>query len=237
MMSLPNILTLFNLLCGSLAIYGIFYESETAVIIFFVLCLLFDFLDGFAARALKTTSVIGKDLDSLADLISFGLFPTFLVVDILERSVDLAEKPVFGLVFLLAAGAGLRLAKFNSSTTQTTSFEGMPTPAMAMVVFSVWLNLENTRYPGLDSLAEPVLILFIALLLAFLMNLPLRFIKFTLNGVWSVDRIVSFLLILIAVVSLFFSWRLSVMITTMSYVFFSLLSPIFLRNEAVPRIR
>lgn len=236
-MSLPNILTLSNLLCGSLAIYGIFYESETAVIIFFVLCLLFDFLDGFAARALKTTSTIGKDLDSLADLISFGLFPTFLVVDILERNIDLGEKPVFGLVFLLAAGAGLRLAKFNSSTTQTTSFEGMPTPAMAMVIFSVWLNLGNTKYPGLDSLAEPVLILIIALLLTFLMNLPLRFVKFTLNGPWSADRIVSSLVVLIAVISLFFSWKLAVMITTLSYVIFSLLSPAFIRTEVDPRLR
>ena len=227
MLSLPNSLTLLNLLCGSLTIYGIFYESEFIVILFFVLALLFDFLDGFAARLLGQTSTIGRYLDSLADLISFGLFPTFLLVDLIERTTAIGEKPIYGLVFLLVTGAALRLAKFNHSESSTPGFEGIPTPAMAMIVFGIWINIDNSTYPGLEILADPLLLLIIGLFLTLLMNLPIPFIKFSLGKNLNIHQILSIVLVLICIGILFVNWRLSVLITILSYCIFSLLLPLF----------
>lgn len=227
MLSLPNILTLLNLICGSLCIYGIFYESEFITIFFFALALVFDFLDGFAARLLGQTSPLGRDLDSLADLISFGLLPTFLLVDLIDRSLTIGENPVYGLVFILVAGAALRLAKFNQTVSASPGFEGIPTPAMAMIVFAIWINVNNAAYPGLELLADPILILIIAIVLTMIMNLPIPFIKFSFGKEMNIHQIFSLILILIGIALLFINWRLSVLITILSYCLFSLLLPLF----------
>lgn len=227
MLSLPNVLTLLNLLCGSIAIYGIFYESEFMVILFFVLALLFDFSDGFAARLLGQTSAMGRDLDSLADLISFGLFPTFLLTDLIERTITIGENPLYGLVFLLSAGAALRLAKFNHTESTQPGFEGIPTPAMAMIVFGIWINVDNHAYPGLEILADPSLILILSLMLTLLMNIPISFIKFSLGKNMNTHEIFSIILILIGFAVLLINWRLSVLVTVIAYCIFSLLLPLF----------
>lgn len=227
MFSLPNIFTLLNLICGCLALFGVFYESAGFVIISFILALLFDFLDGFAARILSQSSALGKELDSLADLISFGVLPTFLFIDIIERSIEVSEWPLYGLVFLLAAGAALRLARFNTIESESGGFSGLPTPAMAMVAFGVWINLENSVYPSLEILADPPFILILALGLTLFMNLPLRFIKFSLGTRFNLNEVLSLILILIFIGGLFFSWRLSVLTTSLSYFILSLMLPLF----------
>lgn len=227
MLSLPNALTLLNLLCGSIAIYGIFYESEFIVIIFFALALLFDFLDGFAARLLGQTSAMGRDLDSLADLISFGLFPTFLLTDLVERTTTIGENPLYALIFLLSAGAALRLAKFNHTESTQPGFEGIPTPAMAMIVFGMWINVNNHAYPNLEILANPSLILILSLMLTLLMNVPVPFIKFSLGKNMNTHEIFSIVLILIGIVILLINWRLAVLITVIAYCIFSLFLPLF----------
>lgn len=234
MLSLPNLLTLLNLICGSLSIYGIFYESEFVTIFFFSLALIFDFLDGFAARLLGQTSALGRDLDSLADLISFGLFPTFLLVDLIDRSLIIGENPIYGLVFILVAGAGLRLATFNQTVSSSPGFAGIPTPAMAMIVFAIWINTNNPAYPGLESLANPVFILILALVLTLVMNLPIPFIKFSLGKAMDIHQIFSLILILIGIVVLFFNWRLAVLITILAYCLFSLLLPLLQRSSSSP---
>ncbi|MBY5957431.1 CDP-alcohol phosphatidyltransferase family protein [Membranicola marinus] len=230
MFSWPNIFTLLNLVCGCIALFGIFYESSWVVIITFGLALIFDFLDGFSARLLSQTSELGKQLDSLADLISFGVFPTFLLIDIVERSVEIREWPVYGLIFLLAAGAALRLARFNTGKEGDSGFMGMPSPAMAMTVFAIWVNLDNTVYPSLEMLSDPVFILILSLFLTFMMNISLRFIKFSLGNSYTLDQILSLLLILIFLGGLFVNWRLAVLITSLSYIILSLLFPLFSRS-------
>jgi len=227
MFSLPNIFTLLNLICGCLALFGVFYESSGFVIIVFILALIFDFLDGFAARKLGKTSPLGKELDSLADLISFGVLPTFLFIDIVERSIEISEWPVYGLIFLMAAGAALRLARFNTMESEGGSFNGLPTPAMAMIAFGIWINLENSVYPSLEILADPSFILILALGLTFFMNIPLRFIKFSIGTDFNLNQVLSLILILIFIGGLFFSWRLSVLTTSLSYFILSLLLPLF----------
>lgn len=234
MFSLPNIFTLCNLLCGCIAMFGVFYESYWVVIISFILALVFDFLDGLAARLLDQTSSVGKELDSLADLISFGVFPTFLFIDIVERSIEISEWPVYGLIFLLAAGAALRLATFNTDEGNSIGFSGLPSPAMAMIAFAIWINLDNSVYPSLEIFADPTFILILALGLTLFMNLPLKFIKFSLGKTFELNQVLSLILILIFIGGLFVSWRLSVLITSVSYFILSLLLPLFTNTSEQP---
>ena len=227
MFSLPNILTILNLLCGCIALFGVFYESSWVVIVAFGLALIFDFLDGFTAQLLSRTSELGKQLDSFADLISFGVFPGFLLIDIVERSTDLSAWPVYGLIFLLTASAALRLARFNMAKSDSSGFTGLPSPAMAITAFGVWVNLDNSVFPTLEVLGDPVFILILSMVLALFMNLPLRFIKFSPGKDFTLNQILSFILILIFLGGLFVNWRISVLMTAVSYFILSLLLPLF----------
>lgn len=140
---IPNCLTLVNLLCGCMGIIEVVQNNaiEGAAVFIFI-ALIADFLDGFAARLLGVSSAIGKELDSLADCVTFGVLPAFIWCHILkEFSGVTGFKVYFGLI--VALFSALRLAKFNIDTRQSDSFIGVPTPANAMFVLAVALNLIN----------------------------------------------------------------------------------------------
>lgn len=166
---IPNLITCLNLLSGAFAIICTLTEvgDPWYAVYFIVLAAVFDFFDGMAARALGVSSPIGKDLDSLADVISFGLAPAVLIFHglQLEGVSFFAAAPVI----LIAPGAALRLAKFNNDTRQTTSFIGLPVPANALF----WIGI----YSALPSLALLVgssfLLGFVYLLVALLVYLML----------------------------------------------------------------
>ena len=128
--NIPNTITSMNLLCGAL---GVIFALRGSLDIAFYLMLasaVCDFFDGFAARMLKAYSNIGKELDSLADLISFGLLPSMMLYRrLIEGGVTgfVAYIPLIIVVF-----SALRLAKFNVDERQTENFLGLPTPASAM---------------------------------------------------------------------------------------------------------
>ncbi len=237
MFSLPNIFTLLNLICGSIALFGVFYETSGVVIIAFGLALLFDFLDGTAARLLSKTSELGKELDSLADLISFGLFPTFLLIDIVERSTDISTSPVYGLIFLLVAGAALRLARFNLGEENAGGFSGLPSPAAAIAAFGIWVNLENSEFPSLEVLSDPVFVLILSLALTFFMNLPFRFVKFAPGRDFTINQVLSLVLILIFLGGLLINWRISILMTILAYFILSLLLPLFTHSSTLENKR
>lgn len=131
--TLPNILTLCNLLCGAAAaVAALRFDNLQWPLLFIVAAAVFDFLDGFAARLFKSYSPLGKELDSLADCVSFGFAPSAILLNIYETSGG--EGPWGYLVFILAAFSALRLAKFNIDENQSTQFIGMPTPAAALLV-------------------------------------------------------------------------------------------------------
>ena len=128
---LPNTLTCCNLLCGSVGVVSVLDGSPSFPAAYFVwLALVFDFLDGFAARSLGVTLPIGKELDSLADVVSFGLLPSVLIYTLLKAEAPAGYLPWAGLVVVVFSA--LRLAKFNVDDTQTDSFKGLPTPANAL---------------------------------------------------------------------------------------------------------
>jgi CDP-diacylglycerol---serine O-phosphatidyltransferase len=142
---IPNLLTLLNLASGTLAaIFAIDGDLGKAAILIFIAAV-FDFLDGFAARLLKAYSDIGKELDSLADVVSFGVAPGMIMFTLMElalfgENLPLQQLSASTLEWLFLGGALLipmfsayRLAKFNIDTRQTENFLGLPTPANAIL--------------------------------------------------------------------------------------------------------
>lgn len=132
MKSIPNIITCLNLFSGCLAVIIVLvYGNYIGALFFITLAAVFDFLDGFAARLLKAFSPIGADLDSLADVVSFGFAPSCVVFAYLQSiapALPFGEQIAFT-AFLITIFAALRLAKFNVDTRQTDSFLGLPVPA------------------------------------------------------------------------------------------------------------
>ncbi len=151
--NIPNFFTLMNLLSGSIAIILTFEGRNNLVLAsyFIYIAGIFDFFDGFAARALKAISPIGKELDSLADLVSFGIAPSMIVYQLLKYSLQIKQfafsLPITDILILfsalsIAVFSAIRLAKFNVDIRQTESFLGLATPACAMLIASIPLIAE-----------------------------------------------------------------------------------------------
>lgn len=172
--SIPNIITLLNLLCGCLAIVFAFDGNLVMSAYLVGIAAVLDFLDGFVARALKQFSPIGKDLDSLADMVTFGVVPGVVMFVMLKHAMLVYAWPSdiyngmpnqFGtlwklgnaeasrswvkfvpyIAFLIPLFSALRLAKFNNDTRQSDSFIGVPTPANSILICSLPL-IANYRY-------------------------------------------------------------------------------------------
>ncbi|MFI3330857.1 MAG: CDP-diacylglycerol--serine O-phosphatidyltransferase [Rikenellaceae bacterium] len=131
----PNFLTLLNLLCGSMAVMYCFRDGDLKMAFWLIiLSAVFDFFDGFAARLLKSYSEVGKQLDSLADMVSFGLAPGAILYVIYSQSMG--DERFVPAVFIITLFSALRLAKFNVDTRQSEEFIGLPTPAATLFVSS-----------------------------------------------------------------------------------------------------
>lgn len=176
--TLPNILTLCNLLCGAAAaVAALRFDNLQWPLLFIVAAAVFDFLDGFAARLFKSYSPLGKELDSLADCVSFGFAPSAILLNIYETSGG--EGPWGYLVFILAAFSALRLAKFNIDENQSTQFIGMPTPAAALLVAASGYLAGTGMY-----MINPWFVVLLAFVLSYLLvcNVPMFALKFKHYG-------------------------------------------------------
>ncbi len=147
MKQIPNFITSLNLVSGFLAVMAVMKGNLNAAFWFIAGAMVFDFLDGFASRLLNAYSEMGKELDSLADLVSFGVAPGMIVYRLLELSLQGTEMAgmstgTLKIIFTVIASvfplcAGLRLAKFNTDPLQSLSFRGLPTPAAALAIISL----------------------------------------------------------------------------------------------------
>lgn len=169
---IPNTITLLNLLSGALAIVATFAGKFELATLLIVLGAVFDFFDGFVARLLGVSSEVGKQLDSLADLITFGMAPAFMLMNVLFSLWDVdvnvySWELLIGLSpLLLGVFSGLRLAIFNVDDSQTYSFKGLPTPANALFQVSfALLLLQNSEY-AMWSVIVSMVIVFSALLVS-----------------------------------------------------------------------
>ncbi|MCC8019292.1 MAG: CDP-diacylglycerol--serine O-phosphatidyltransferase [Rikenellaceae bacterium] len=171
MFTLPNIITLCNLLCGCTALYFCLWRDDLTTVFWLVVAAaVFDFSDGLAARLTGQYSEVGKQLDSLADMVSFGVVPSAVLFRLYGMSDGWPEGILPGIVTAsVALFSALRLARFNIDETQTGEFRGLPTPACALFFVSVgWLAdngmLESSR----------IAILTATVVFSYLMVCPLR---------------------------------------------------------------
>jgi CDP-diacylglycerol--serine O-phosphatidyltransferase len=188
---LPNALTCLNLLCGCIALTFIFGGNLVLAAYFVGIAAVADFFDGLVARALRVSSPIGKDLDSLADMVSFGVVPGAILFKLIAHAVDSGGIPVWSsyLGFIVSIFSALRLAKFNNDTRQTTSFIGLPTPACTLVVASLPLILANDTFGLKNIILNPLVLIGLTVLLSGLLvaELPLFALKFK-NLQWRGNR-------------------------------------------------
>lgn len=196
---IPNAITCCNLLCGCLALVQAFEGNLVYAAYLVGMGAIFDFFDGFAARMLKVSSPIGKDLDSLTDMVTFGVVPGIVMYKLLSISFiqqELAQfEGVSGIVkgmpddlyndryiyyipFIIVIFSAIRLAKFNNDTRQTDSFIGVPTPAVALFICALPLILNHNNH--YDFIFNPYLLSITSVILSFLLisELPLFALKF-----------------------------------------------------------
>jgi len=233
---IPNLLTLLNLLCGTIAvIFAVNNELEIAAY-FVLLGIFFDFFDGFAARIFKVEGELGKQLDSLADVVTSGVVPGIVIYKLLQtkntieifntevvswKTQEIELLPFFGLLFTLAAA--YRLAKFNIDERQTSSFIGLPTPAATLVVLSLPLILNYSSLEFATALIENKWFLIIlTVVLSFLMNaeIPLFSLKFK-DYSWKNNK-VKFVFLILAIALVIGLQFLAIPIVIIVYVLMSL---------------
>ena len=172
--NIPNTITAANLFTGAV---GVYYASQfkfEAVAICIVLAAFFDFLDGMMARILKVHSEIGKQLDSLADMVTFGFLPSYVLFQFLQMN----EAGILSFIaFLIAVFSAFRLAKFNIDTRQSKEFIGLPTPANALFIGFLFFL---TDIQMVEFLFTTPSLLIISVVFSFLLvaELPMIALKF-----------------------------------------------------------
>lgn len=210
--NIPNFITCLNVVSGSLAVLFAIKGNLTVSVILIIAAAIFDFFDGMAARLLKAYSPMGKELDSLADMISFGLAPGALMMVMMEYALfginvraesfaglSLWELSCISASLLIPVFSALRLAKFNIDIRQTSSFIGLPTPANALFIAALALIVEHGKYEALDAIIlHPVFLLVITISMSLLLvsELPMFSLKFK-NLSWK-DNKVQFIFLTIS---------------------------------------
>jgi CDP-diacylglycerol---serine O-phosphatidyltransferase len=178
---IPNILTLANLLCGCLALVQIIqFKSINYACFLIFISLVCDYLDGFLARKLDAKSPIGGDLDSLADMVTFGVVPAFIACYLLEYHAGITSHLKYS-PLIIALFSALRLAKFNIDTRQTDSFIGLNTPANTIMIGSIALNLVNSKGDFISSLFTNYLVIIVFSIISSLLlvaEIPMFAFKF-----------------------------------------------------------
>ncbi|MFR9497602.1 MAG: CDP-diacylglycerol--serine O-phosphatidyltransferase [Rikenellaceae bacterium] len=222
--TIPNILTLLNLLCGTVALIEILlYQNLYAAFILIMAAATFDFLDGLAARLLGQYSDIGRELDSLSDVVSFGLVPSmmmFTLFNLAEKSIDNPIWGKWGAVITLAivCCSALRLAKFNVDSQQESSFVGLPTPANALFCISLGVLFDSGK---LVLCAEWIAI--ISLAVAILLIAPIKFFALKFKNLSWHDNRVRYIFLIISAVTLLLLHELGIPVVIAIYIVMSLL--------------
>ena len=239
---LPNLITLLNLLCGSIAVLFAVNGELVTTAIFVFLGILFDFFDGLVARKLNVQSELGLQLDSLADMVTSGLVPGIVMFQLFNLadstwiefsynatvglSSSLAQNsflPFFGLLITLASA--YRLAKFNISTNQSDSFIGLPTPANTLLILSFPLILEFQNNDVINAIIlNKWFLISITLLSAYLMNANIKLLALKFKNFSFKDNSARFILIILAIILLVIFQFAAIPLIILTYIIISILN-------------
>ncbi len=215
---IPNLVTLANLVSGCVGVVAV-AKGDTALAAYMIwLAALFDFLDGLTARTLNAYSSIGGELDSLSDMVSFGLLPSFIMYALLEESLPPAWNGLAYVAFLVAVCSAVRLAIFNIDTRQTEKFIGLPTPASALLISALPLSSRNFM---IELLNIPTFLIIIVLLDSWMMvsNISLMAFKFN-NFTWTQNKL-RYIFILVSLVLVFVLNTFAIPVVIILYVILS----------------
>ncbi len=244
----PNFITTLNLLCGCLAIVSVFDGDPLTAAYLVIAAAIFDFFDGFAARLLKVSSPIGAELDSLADMVTFGVVPGLMLLYYLSESIGVKleglqtflDHPVLLTPLLVPIFSALRLAKFNVDTRQSDSFRGLPTPASALWVISIPLIIEFNPIGLRGDLGSVHTVLVnqwfviassIGLSALMVSDIPLLAMKFK-SFAWKGNQ-VRYAFLIISVVLLIILQPLAIPIILSLYIIISILNNLFSKQNEV----
>jgi len=238
---IPNLFTLLNLSCGAVAIIFAL-EGQWQWSVYLLLAgALFDFLDGLAARLLNAGSDTGKQLDSLADMVTFGLLPAIFIYAIFRQQFIVAESDlyprviqwlIFFSVLIVPAFSAIRLARFNLAEGGELFFSGLPTPAHALFWTGLyWQFMDEGLLFG-----TPVNLYFlwaIMLIMALHMILPVPMYSMKFQNFWVRGNLIRYILMILAVIILSFTGLPGITLVVLIYILLSLLN--LLMQQGVSR--
>ena len=198
---IPNIITLINLFCGCLAIVFMFEGNYFAMLIAVIVAEIADLLDGSAARALNSPSEIGGDLDSLADMVTFGVLPGIAMFQMLEMAE--VARPFSYLGFVVTAFCCLRLAIYNNDTREGDNFYGLPVPSTAAFILGLILIVDTEVFGLQTFILQPIFLFAVIALFSWLMltNYAMFNLKFSSSS-WKGNEI-RYLFIIIGLAMIF----------------------------------
>ena len=230
---MPNLLTLCNLLCGAgAAVSALVWGDLQTAFLLIIASAVFDFFDGFAARLLNQYSAIGVQLDSLADMISFGFAPAAVMMSLFTKSGSWLEwsdwmvKVGYFVPLIMTAFSALRLAKFNIDDTQHTEFEGLPTPANALLCMSLGMLAEM----GLVAIPREVIIA-LSIVMSVLLICPVRMFSLKFEGFgWKANKL-RYIALMLSVVIIAVNYRYAVTAIMALYILISVVRHIVKGNK------
>mgnify|MGYP001296035246 CR=1 FL=1 len=220
----PNTITLLNLFCGCIALVCIAKGDFFYGFIFVCLGIFLDFFDGFFARLFKVSSPLGLQLDSLADMITSGVVPGYVMYSMLAMTTENSYLPFAG--FVITLGACYRLANFNIDERQTDSFIGLPTPANALFFLSLPLIGE------FELLNNIWFLLIISLLSAYIMNAEIPLFSLKIKKLNFKDNALQFTFLLLSILLLVVFQFLGIPLVILMYVLLSMVNNKFLKADA-----
>jgi CDP-diacylglycerol--serine O-phosphatidyltransferase len=196
---IPNALTCANLLSGCIGIVFAFKGSLDIAAYSVLISGIFDFFDGFTARILNVKSMIGKELDSLADMVSFGFLPGVVMYKLLEQS-DYSSPYLPFIGFLMTIFSALRLAKFNLDTRQTEDFIGLNTPMNTLFIVS--LPFIQKDYPAIIN--STILLIAITVLMCWLLVCEIKIFSLKFGSIKWIHNKTKFVFLIISAVLIAF---------------------------------
>ncbi len=248
---IPNFITLLNLLSGLIAVIFAL-KGDLALAAFFILLgIIFDFFDGFAARILNVSGELGKQLDSLADMVTSGVAPAMIMYKLLEKSqensvwyqkisstvgswVPTDDQTVYFFPFiglLIAIGAAYRLATFNIDTRQTNSFIGLPTPAMSLVISSIPLiQIYSSNSFAITLTSNKLLLIILTITLSLLMNVNLPLFSLKLKNLSLKNNAIVYLFLAISLTLIITLQFIAIPLIIFLYIILSIIQNLLTKN-------
>lgn len=230
---LPNFITLLNLFCGCIAVVFVSEKNFEMAFFFVSLGIFLDFFDGFFARLFKVSSPLGLQLDSLADMVTSGVVPGYIMFWLLKEAQNPADSsqiiPYLG--FIITLGSCYRLANFNIDTRQTDSFIGLPTPANALFILSLPLIIKySDSLIPLEILSNQWFLLFITATSAFILNAEIPLFSLKIKDFTFKKNATQIVFLSLSIFLLVFFQYLAIPMVIIIYIVLSVINNKFLKK-------